>query len=171
MTVDEAIRTRKSVRAFLDEPIGPETLKEIMEQTRLAPSARNFQEWRFILVTDPVKRTMLGEAADGQRFVGDAPVVIVACAETDKRLMSCGHPSYLLDVAIALDHLSLAAAAAGLGTCWIGAFDPAKVRGILGIPTEIAVIGLMPLGYPADPRLQPKQRLDYEIIVRENSWE
>ena len=132
MTVDEAIRTRKSVRAFLDEPIGPDTLKGIMEQARLAPSARNLQEWRFILVTDPVKRTMLGEAANGQRFVGDAPVVIVACAETDKRLMSCGHPSYLLDVAIALDHLSLAAAAAGLGTCWIGAFDPAKVRGILG---------------------------------------
>lgn len=171
MTVDEAIRTRKSVRAFQDEPISPETLKDIMEQVRLAPSARNLQEWRFILVTDPVKRTLIGEAANGQRFVGEAPVAIVACAETDKRLMSCGHPSYLMDVAIALDHLSLAAAAVGLGTCWIGAFDPARVREILGIPDEIEVIGLMPIGYPANPGTQPKQRLDYEIIVRENSWE
>ncbi len=74
-------------------------------------------------------------------------------------------------MAIALDHLSLAAAAVGLGTCWIGAFDPVKVRKILGIPEDMEVIELMPIGYPADPKAQPKQRLDYEIIVRENSWE
>jgi len=164
MTVEEAILNRKSVRAFLDEPIGADILKGIMEQARLAPSARNLQEWRFIL-------TQIGEAANGQRFIGEAPVVIVACAETDKRLMACGHPAYLLDVAIALDHLSLAAAAAGLGTCWVGAFDPVKIREILGIPDEIEVIEVMPIGYPADPKPQSKRRLDYEIIVRENSWE
>ena len=142
-----------------------------MEQVRLAPSARNLQEWRFILVTDPVKRTLLGEAAEGQRFVGEAPVVVVACAETDKRLMACGHPSFLVDVSIALDHLTLAAAAVGLGTCWIGAFDPARVREILGIPGNVEVIELMPMGYPANPQPQKKQRLDYQTIVRENSWE
>jgi nitroreductase len=171
MTVDDAIRIRKSVRAYADEPIGQDTLRQIMEQVRLAPSARNLQEWRFVIVTDPVKRTMLGEAANGQRFVGEAPVVIVACAETDGRLMSCGHPSFLVDVSIAVDHLMLAATDVGLGTCWIGAFDPARVREILGIPKSVEVVAVLPMGYPANPKPEQKQRLAYETIVRENSWE
>ena len=170
MTVEDAIRTRKSVRSYLDRPVTPETLRAVMEQVRIAPSARNDQEWRFVVVTDPATRAAIGEAANGQRFVGDAPVVIVACAETDRRLMACGHPSFLIDVAIALDHLTLAAAEAGLGTCWIGAFDPDKVRSILGIPKHIEVVEIMPMGYPSNPGPEPKRRLDYESIVSENSW-
>ena len=170
MTVSEAIERRKSVRAFLDTPVDPAVLRQLMEKVRLAPSARNAQEWRFVLVTDAETRAKLADAAGGQRFVGAAPVVVVACAKTDRRLMSSGHPAFLIDVAISLDHLTLAAVEMGLDTCWIGAFDPAKVRVALGIPADVEVIQLMPLGYAEDPSPQPKRRFDYDEIVREERW-
>jgi nitroreductase len=170
MTVTQAIATRKSVRSFEDRPVEPEVLQALMEQVRLAPSARNSQEWRFVLVTDPELRKNLADAAGGQRFVGEAPVIVVACAETDRRLMSCGHPAFLIDVAIAVDHLTLAAVEMGLGTCWIGAFDPQKVREVLGIPPEIEVVQILPLGYPKDPSPQPKRRIDYDAIVKLERW-
>lgn len=170
MTVADAIKTRKSVRSWLDTPVQPEVLRQLMEQVRLAPSARNDQEWRFVLVTDPETRRGLSDAARGQKFVAEAPVVVVACAETDRRLMSCGHLSFLVDVAIALDHLTLAAVEMGLGTCWVGAFDAQKARDVLGIPAEIEVIMLMPLGYPRDDSAEPKRRLDYDTIVKNERW-
>jgi nitroreductase len=170
MTVREAILTRKSVRSYLPDPVPADLLKDLMEQTRLAPSARNLQEWRFILVTNPEKRAALAEAAHDQAFVGAAPVVVVACAETDGRRMACGHASFLVDVSIAVDHLTLAAAEAGLGTCWIGAFEPDKVRSLLAIPSDVEVVALVPLGYPVNPEPVTKRRLDYEDIVREDGW-
>lgn len=107
----------------MDKPIEEAKLRVVLEAGRLAPSARNLQEWRFILVKDSDVRRKIGQAANGQEFVGDAPVVIVACAVTDLRVMSCGQLCYPIDVAIALDHISLVAVELGLGTCWIGAFN------------------------------------------------
>jgi nitroreductase len=142
-----------------------------MEAARLAPSARNEQEWRFVLVTDPIKRTRIGEAADGQRFVGEAPMIIVGCADTDGRLMACGHPAFLIDVAIAMEHIALAAVEAGLGTCWIGAFDGPAVREIVGAPAGTEVVQIMPIGYPLDQRAGSTTRLPYDRIVRYDNWE
>ncbi len=170
MTVYEAIRTRKSVRSWDDRPVEPEKIERVMEAARLAPSARNDQEWRFVVVTDEGTRTKLTQSANGQAFVGQAPVVIVACAETDRRTMACGHPSFLIDAAIAIDHITLAAVEEGLGTCWIGAFDPEAVRSILGIPSSIEVVELLPLGYPKDPSPVEKKRLAYEAIVHRERW-
>ncbi|MBN1835193.1 MAG: nitroreductase family protein [Spirochaetales bacterium] len=170
MDVYEAIRTRKSVRSYLDRAVEPEKLQRVLEAARLAPSANNRQEWRFVVVTDATVRRRLGEAAAGQRFVGEAPVVIAACAETDRHNMCCGIPCYPVDVAIAIDHLTLAATAEGLGTCWIGAFDPQKVREILGIPPEVEVVELLPLGYPRDPKPVSKSRLPMDRIVRRERW-
>ena len=134
MNILEAIKKRKSVRNFLDKPIEEEKLKIVMEAARIAPSAKNRQEWRFIIVKDTEVRKKLAEAAKGQKFVGEAPVVIVAYALDDGYVMTCGQLSYPIDVAIALDHISLAAVEVGLGTCWIGAFYEDKVKEILGIP-------------------------------------
>lgn len=170
MTVREALETRKSVRSWDDRPVEPEKLERVLEAARLAPSAKNVQEWRFVVVTDAQKRSALGNAAGKQAFVGAAPVVIVACAQTDRRLMSCGHPAFLIDVAIAIDHLTLAAVEEGLGTCWIGAFDPQAVRQILGIPTDIEVVELVPLGYPKDPAKKSKNRLSISEIVHRDAW-
>ena len=170
MDIYEAIKTRKSVRSFLDRDIEEDKLQRIMEAVRLAPSAKNRQEWRFVVVRDRQKRKELAQAGRNLTFVGEAPVVIVCCAKTDKRVMRCGLECYPIDVAIAIDHLTLAAVSEGLGTCWIGSFESEQVKQILGIPQEIVVVELLPLGYPQDLSINEKSRLSLEEIVHYEKW-
>lgn len=170
MTIYEVIAARKSVRAFQNTDVPEETLLRILNAARLAPSARNRQEWRFVVVRDPAMRVKLAEAANNQRFVGEAPVVLACCAETDEHLMACGQACYPIDVAIAMDHLSLCAAAEGVGTCWIGSFNEAKVKELLGIPAGVRVVELMPLGYPKDPAPTAKTRFPLGTIVKRERW-
>lgn len=170
MNVIDAIKKRNSVRNFLDKPIEEKKLREVLEAGRVAPSAKNRQEWRFIVVKDREVRRKIVEAAKGQSFVGEAPVIIVACAIDDGYVMTCGQLSYPIDVAIALDHISLAAVELGLGTCWIGAFYEDKIKEILGIPNGVRVVDLMPIGYPAIPTIKEKTRLPYNEIVKDEHW-
>ncbi len=170
MNVMDAIKTRKSVRAYLPTPVEDEKLNAVLEAARLAPSAANRQEWRFVIVRERETRQKLADAAGGQGFLAEAPVVIVACAETDGHVMRCGQLSYPIDVAIALDHISLAAVDLGLGSCWIGLFDEKKVKEILRIPDAIRVVELMPLGYPSDPSVHAKNRLPLDRIVKYEHW-
>ncbi len=168
MDIFEAIEKRYSARRFADRQVEPAKLQRLFEATRLAPSAKNLQEWRFIVVQDRETRLRLAEAAF-QKFVGGAPTILVCCADSDGYVMRCGLPSYPIDVAIAIDHLTLAATALDLGTCWIGKFDPDLVRDILGIPKHIHIVELLLLGYPTDsPR--PKNRLAVEEFVRFERW-
>jgi nitroreductase len=99
-------------------------------------------------------------------LIGEAPVLIVCCAETNGHVMACGQQCYPIDVAIAIDHLSLCAAVEGLGTCWIGAFDEGKVKEILDIPKGIRVVELLPLGYPRDPSPVNKIRFPLHKIMK-----
>lgn len=169
MNVYEAIEKRRSVRAYEDRPVEQEKLDRILEAARLAPSASNRQEWRFVLARDAATRQRLMKAASGQAFVGQAPVVIACCAETDGHVMRCGQPCYPIDVAIAIDHISLAAVEEGLGTCWIGAFSEPQAKEVLGIPERIRVVALLTLGYPA---AQPgaRSRKAIEEIVCYDKW-
>ncbi len=168
MEIMEAIRGRRSTRKFLDRPIEDEKLRAVLEAGRLAPSARNMQDWRFIVVRDEATRQRLAEAARNQEFVGQAPVVIAACG-TSNLIMTCGQPAYALDVAIAVDHMTLAAFSLGLGTCWIGAFYEDQVKKILGVPDEVRVVALLPLGYPAGPQpATPRKSL--EDVVAYEHW-
>ena len=169
MNVMEAIRQRRSIRAYQDKPVEEEKLQAVLEAARLAPSASNRQEWRYIVVRDPEMRAKLAEAANGQKFVGEAPVVIVACAKTDGHKMTCGEACYPIDVAISLDHVTLKAVEEGLGTCWIGAFSQPKVKKLLNIPEEIRVVELMPLGYPADEPAE-RSRLGLDEIIIPEKW-
>jgi len=166
----EAVKKRVSVRSFLDRSVEEEKLNRILEAARLAPSARNLQEWRFIIVRDPGIRRRLVPAAAGQGFVGEAPVIIVGCADTDEHVMRCGEKCYPIDVAIAMEHIALAAAAEGMGTCWIGAFYQDQVKMILNIPDEIKVVELMTLGYSAVASKKEKSRLDINEFVRYDQW-
>jgi nitroreductase len=166
MELMQAIRARRSIRNFQDKPVEEEKLLAVLEAGRLAPSAKNMQDWRFIVVRDETARGRLAEAARSQRFVAQAPVVIAACGTSDL-VMTCGQPAYAIDVAIALDHMTLAAASLGLGTCWIGAFYEEQARAILGVPEGVRIVALLPLGYPAEePFPRPRKPLD-EIV----SWE
>ncbi len=170
MNVIDAIKTRKSVRAYLDKPVEEAKLSAILEAARLAPSASNRQEWRFVLVRDPATRRKIAEIAGSQEFIAEAPVVIVACAETDGRIMKCGQACYPIDVAIALDHITLATVELGLGTCWVGHFDEVAIKQLLGIPEAIRIIELMPLGYPVDPTPIEKNRFPMSTIVKYEHW-
>jgi nitroreductase len=170
MDVLDAIRTRKSVRRYLNKTVEEDKLLAVLEAGRLAPSASNRQEWRFIIVKDTETKKKLAEAANSQSFVAEASAVIAACAETDEHVMSCGQACYPIDVAIALDHISLAAVELGLGTCWIGAFDESKVKQILKVPVEVRVVALMPLGYPYDSSVVNKKRLPLNEIVKYEHW-
>ena len=157
MNVYEAIQKRRSIRSYKNRPIEQEKLDRILEAARQAPSASNRQEWRFVIVRDEAVRHSLMAAAGNQGFVGEAPVVIACCAETDGHIMRCGQQSYPIDVAIAAEHIALAAAEEGLGTCWIGAFSEPEVKEILGIPASVRVVQLPTLGYagaPPGPRLR-----------------
>ncbi len=155
MDVMEAIRTRRSVRAFAAKAIPADVMTRMRQSLRLAPSACNIQPWHFIVVTDAALRRELAQAAKGQKWLADAPVVVVGCGFPEQAYKHMGgHGNSIdIDVAIALDHLSLAAVADGLGTCWIGAFDETKVKSLLGIPEEAKVVAMMPLGYPSSPDL------------------
>ena len=170
MDVYEAIASRKSIRAFQEKDVPEEMISRLLEAARLAPSASNRQEWRFIVVRDPATRKKLSVAARGQKFVGEAPLILVCCAETDGHVMACGQTCYPIDVAIAIDHITLCATADGLGTCWIGAFDESKAKKVLEIPEQIRVVGLLPVGYPEDPSRLEKSRLPFKDIVRYEHW-
>ena len=170
MDVFESIAARKSVRAFVDRPLDDDKLARVLEAARAAPSARNGQEARFVVVRQRARRERLAIEAARQPFIGTAAVLLACCAQTDGRVMRCGQAAYPIDVAIAVDHLTLAAASLGLGTCWIGSFDEALVKELLGIPREIRVVQLMPLGWPSDPAPVAKSRLLLEEIVHRERW-
>ena len=165
----ELVRSRYSCRAYQPQPIEQDKLVRLLEAVRLAPSGSNRQPWKFILVSDPKVRLGLVRACASQRFIATAPVVIAGCGLMPDRIMSCGVPGDPVDVAIAMEHLALAATAEGLASCWIGAFSQDEVREVLRVPSTAKVIGLMTIGYPADPP-RPKTRKALEDIVSVDKW-
>jgi nitroreductase len=170
MNLYEVIKSRYSVRSYLDRPVEQEKLDRILDAARLAPSGSNRQPWKFVVVRDAEMRKKLVPACSNQEFVGQAPVVIAGVGLMPDRIMSCGVPGDPEDVAIALEHVALAATAEGLGTCWIGSFHQDQIRTLLGIPANARVIEVMTLGYPGDhPR--PKTRKPMKELVCYDQWQ
>jgi nitroreductase len=176
MDVMEAIRCRRSVREYRDEPIPPEALLRVTDALRLAPSACNYQPWRFILIADPGLRNEVAVACHEQMFVAEAPLVVAACALPEGAYKRMGETwnSADVDVAIAVDHLTLAAAAEGLGTCWIGSFDEKALKRLLRVPDEAKIVALTPLGYPRRPSLlrpvKPEERKPRSEVFSADRW-
>ena len=169
MTVLEAIRNRYSCRSYQDKPIERDKLDSIFEAARLAPSAKNLQDWRFVLVTDRETKRKLAEAANNQRFLENAGAIIIGCTNSD-HVMRCGQAVGPIDVAIALEHICLQATELGLATCWIGSFYPEKVRPIVGVPDDITIVELMAVGYPADKPKEPR-REPVENMLCYDKWQ
>lgn len=170
MNVIDAIKKRKSVRSFQDKPLENEKLLQILEAARMAPSAFNLQEWRFVIVRKKQTKEILIKQARVPHFIEQAPVVIIACAETGSCIMRYGQPCYPVDVAVSLDHIMLTAVENGLGSCWICTYDEKKVKEVLNIPQEIRVIAILPLGYPTDETIVEKKRLPLYKIVKYEKW-
>lgn len=169
MDLYEAIKKRYSCRSYDSKPVEKEKLDRIIEAARLAPSAKNLQDWRFVIVTDEKIRKEVAIAANEQMFIATAPAIIVGCSNSDYA-MRCGLKIASLDVAIAMEHIALAATAEGLATCWIGSFYPEKIRDILDIPERVEIIELMPMGYPTDKQAhRPREKA--EKIICFDKWQ
>ena len=166
MDLYEAIRQRYSVRSYQDRPIEDDKLERVLDAGRLSPSARNRQERKFVVVRDAARRGRLAEAAD-QAWMAHAPVIIAIVGTTPDAVMHCGIPADPVDCAIAIDHMTLAAVAEDLGTCWIGHFDQEACCEILSVPSGAKIIELMTLGYPAgSPGTKSRRDLD-EVVCHE----
>ncbi len=162
----DIIDSRKSIRSFKPDPIEEEKLNYILNAFRKAPSAKNLQPWKLILVKDDKKKNDLAIACKSQTFIAEAPVIIVACANEDEAYSTMGGymSSFAVDTALALEHLILAATEQGLGTCWIGAFKEKLVKDLLHIPENIRVVALTPVGYPAKEGITRRRKPLSKIV-------
>ena len=154
MDVLEAIKGRRSIRAFKNEDISSETVEKLIDAARWAPSAGNIQPWEFIIVRNPEIKRNLAKAALNQSFIEEAPVVIVVCADEVRSSQGYGVRGKTLyciqDTAAATQNIHLAAYSLGLGTCWVGAFNEEEARKILEIPQGVRPVAIIPVGYPAE---------------------
>ncbi len=162
MDFQELIRARYSFRAYRSDPVAEEQLAQVIEAARLAPTANNRQAFRLVVVRTAGREKELQRVYGKDWFV-QAPLVIAACgvpAENWVRKQD-GKNYNDVDVSIVMDHLILAAADLGLGTCWIAAFDPAAARDLLGLTEGVEPVAFTPLGHPADaPGQKTRKKLD-----------
>ena len=165
----ELCKSRYSVRAYKPDPVKDESLQQILEAARLAPTAANLQPIQFIVIHTQGREAELQRIYQRAWFT-QAPLILCACAIPAQGWVRMdGKPYTDVDVAIAMDHLILAATDLGLGTCWIAAFDPAAAREVLGLPDGVEPIAFTPLGYAADqPRTKERQPLS--DLVRYERW-
>jgi len=164
------ILKRRSIRAYREKAIEREKLERILEAGRLAPTAKNTQGWRILVIDDPeLKKRLIDASSPHQSFLYEAGAILVACGTNPGYVMRCGQPAYPIDLAIVLDHISLQAVAEGLGTCWIGSFQEQPAKEVLGIPPEVRIVELMSLGYPAEEPV-PRPRKSAAELFSFNRW-
>jgi nitroreductase len=173
LDIQEAINRRRSIRSFTGDDISEETLRQIIEAGTLAPSAGNCQPWEFIIVRDKTTKQKLAEAALGQRFVSQATVVVVVCANIKRstnRYGSRGQDLYCIqDTAAAIENILLMAVSKGLGTCWVGAFNEVLAKEALELPVDIRPVAILPLGHPAETPQMPRRR-SYKEVIHHEKW-
>lgn len=165
MEVSDAIRLRRSVRAYDPKPVPEDVLNRVLEAGRISPSASNYQPWHFIVVRDPDRRKAL---SDGRyaKFLTQSPVVIVGLGD-----MKVSPEWHVVDTTIALQQMVIAATAEGLGTCWIGSFYEDRVKAALDVPERYRVVAMLAVGYPKEKvdirsaLARPKNRKDLKKIV------
>ena len=169
MEFSHLVEERYSVRAFTPDTVEQEKLDRVLEAARLAPTAANRQPFQLIVIQTQGREEELRAVYDKAWFV-EPPLVVCACGLPEEGWTRRDGKSYVdVDVAIVMDHLILAATNEGLGTCWVGAFDPAAARRVLGLPNNVEPVAFTPLGYPAD-EARPKKRKPIQELVRYGRW-
>jgi len=184
MDIFEAIANRRSIRRFQDRPVEEEKIQKIFDAVRMSPSWANLQCWRFIVVTDPSTKEKIAELTYVESFfapkgykvnparkgMAEAPAVIVLCADPSQSGSLWEQEYYLTDLGIAAQTLMLSAHALDLGSVFVGVFEEEKVRDVLSIPSEIRVVGIIPLGYPLDQKKEGPPRKPLEEILFREKW-
>lgn len=180
-----ALKTRRSVRRFSDQPVEPEKLQAVLEAVQQAPSWSNKQCWHLVVVQDQEVRDKISELSfvesffatygyksnPAQKGLAQAPVVIVACADPHKSGDLRGEQYYMADMGIATENLMLAAHDQGLGSVFVGVFDEEQLKSLLDIPPDIRIVGLFPLGYPDGDAKGGPPRKSLNEFVHYDKWQ
>jgi nitroreductase len=158
----EAIKGRRSIRAFKRKEVSGEYVERLIDAARWAPSAGNIQPWEYIVIRRPETKKALAEAALDQSFIEEAPVVIVVCANEVSSFQGYGIRGKALyciqDTAAATQNIHLVAYSFDLGTCWVGAFEEDEARRILKIPEGVRPVAIIPVGYADEGPTPPARR-------------
>jgi len=171
MDVLPEILRRRSVRSFSPKPLEKDQLERILEAGRLAPSAKNRQEWRFVVMQKKETRERLQEAAFGQEHVGQAAAVIALCTTNIDYRMPNGQLSYPVDLSFAACQMALQAVHEGLGTCCVTTFDEQEVRDIITAPYAMRVVMLLLVGHPREPLgEEPGLRKPLKQVSSKEHW-
>jgi len=180
----EAVWSRRSVRRFSEKDVDEAAVERLLDAVRLSPSWANMQCWRFIVVRDAEHKEKISSLSSVESFfaprgykanpaargLAEAPVLVVACADPAQSGSIRGQDYYLADMGIAAQTLMLSARAMGLGTVFVGVFDEEKLKGLLGIPDNIRVVGLFPLGYPQKEKTEGPPRKPLGELVFRGKW-
>lgn len=180
----ETLSTRRSIRRYQERPIEEEKLRAVLDAVSASPSWANQQCWHLVVVREPDARRSISELSflesffapkgyktnPAQKALAEAPVVIVLCADPAQSGTVRGQDYYLTDAGIAAQSMMLAARAQGLGSVFVGIFQEEPLRDLLGIPESIRVVGLFPLGYPAEEKTQGPKRKPLEEICSFERW-
>lgn len=169
MEFEEVLKERRSVREFLEKPVSKELVKKILELANLSPSAGNLQARKVVLIKDKETKKKLAQAANGQDFLCEAPLVFIICAvpeESAAKYGERGRKLYALqDATIFTSYLQLAVASLGLASCWVGAFEEEEIKRILELRENLRPIAIIPIGYTYEkPERTPRKNLDKIII-------
>ena len=184
MDIFEAISTRRSVRKYSERPVEDEKLNAVLEAVRRAPSWANYQCWRIVVVKDKAAREKISALSNVESYfapkgyksnpsmkaLAGAPVVIVLCADPERSGAMRGQSYYLVDAGLAAENLMLAACGQGLGTVFVGVYDEEKLKDLLNIPAAIRIVGLFPLGYPAEEKKEGPARMPIPEFCYQERW-
>jgi len=173
MELSEAIKGRRSIRAYKKLDLSQETIDKLLEAARWAPSAGNGQPWAFVVASSPQTKRNLSSAAYGQKDVEEAAVVIVVCADekrAEQNYGARGKSLYCLqDTAAAVQNILLTAYSLGMGSCWVGAFKEEEARKVINAPKDMRPVALIPIGYP-DEAPPPRNRRPVKEITRKETF-
>jgi nitroreductase len=177
----ESIVTRRSIRAYTDEPVSEEALAEILEAARLAPSGSNTQPWHYIVIRSAEQRAAVAKVSHDQKWMNTAPVFIACVGDIRCRIRGYDGPALdehselpelkkmAVDMGIGIEHLVLEAENQGLGTCWVAWFTQADIQPVLGVPEGAFVVAVVTLGHPVS-RPEPRKRRPMDEIVHDERW-
>ncbi|HDK7139770.1 TPA: nitroreductase family protein [Clostridium botulinum] len=177
----EEMKSRRSIRKYMNKPVEDEKIIQLIESARLAPSGSNTQPWHFIVVKSDITRGRLAKVSHNQEWMMAAPVFIVCVADIRSRIkgdveLSLNESSpqqelkqIIRDTSIAIEHLVLSAENLGLGTCWVAWFTQEEIRPILNIPSDKYVVSIITIGYPNEsPKARPRKKL--QDIIHYEQW-
>jgi len=171
----QTVRQRRSIRKYKSDPIPEDHITQMLEAARFAPSAGNYQPWKFVVVREPTTIQRLARAARKQNFLAKAAAIVIAFADANVFLpppprepgLLMIPPCFEIDVMIAIEHLILAATALGYGSCWVGAFNESEVKQVVSIPDRMKIVALVSLGVAAENPKPPSRKPLSEIVFHE----